>query len=370
MSMIIKSEVIKEINDHNLKDNKLRKKILFLLDGREDVLNFLNSHFNFDNSEFTFLNTYDRECVSKELKSNSLNILNFHKINDFRFLNKYFEKINFRLVDQGLFFGFVETYPDRRRAIISKSKYPVFLNWIIYFVDYIFNRLAPKIPIVKSIYFNFTKGKSRVLSRAESYGRLYSCGFEIVDEFMFDNSVFFIAKKVSKPLADITPTYGFVIKLRRIGKDKKIIDFYKLRTMHPFSEYLQEYIYKKNNLTKGGKISNDFRISPEGRIFRKFWLDELPMLYNWFKGHIKLVGVRPISEHYFNLYSKELQEMRIKYKPGLIPPFYYDLPKSFNDIMKSEMNYLKAYEKNPILTDLKYLFHSLINIFFKRARSQ
>ena len=40
---------------------------------------------------------------------------------------------------------------------------------------------------------------------------------------------------------------------------------------------------------------------------------------------MKIVGVRPLSEHYFSLYDKDLQEKRIKVKPGFIPPFYVDL---------------------------------------------
>ena len=76
----------------------------------------------------------------------------------------------------------------------------------------------------------------------------------------------------------IIDEYPSIIKQKRIGLHGKEFYMYKLRTMHPFSEYLQEYVYKKNELQEGGKIKNDFRISPEGRIFRKFWIDEIPML--------------------------------------------------------------------------------------------
>jgi lipopolysaccharide/colanic/teichoic acid biosynthesis glycosyltransferase len=87
---------------------------------------------------------------------------------------------------------------------------------------------------------------------------------------------------------------------------------YKFRTMHPYSEYLQEYVYARQGLQKGGKIENDFRVTTWGRFMRKFWLDELPMLYNWIKGDLGIVGVRPLSFHYLDLYDKELQELRKK----------------------------------------------------------
>ena len=139
--------------------------------------------------------------------------------------------------------------------------------------------------------------------------------------------------------------------------------------MHPYSEYLQEYVYNRNELQEEGKIKNDFRISPEGIIFRKFWIDELPMIFNLLKGEMKLVGVRPLSGHYFSLYTKELQELRVKTKPGLIPPFYVDMPVTLEEIIASEIKYLKAHEKAPYYTDFTYFFKSLYNILIKRERS-
>jgi lipopolysaccharide/colanic/teichoic acid biosynthesis glycosyltransferase len=94
------------------------------------------------------------------------------------------------------------------------------------------------------------------------------------------------------------------------------------------------------------------------------------MLINLVKGDLKLVGVRPLSEHYFKLYSKTLQEKRINYKPGLIPPFYADYPKTLDEIMDSEIRYMEAYKNHPFLTDFKYFFRAGFNILFKRYRSR
>ena len=167
----------------------------------------------------------------------------------------------------------------------------------------------------------------------------------------------------------MSPTYGPVISLKRVGKHGKIIHVYKLRTMHPFAEYLQDYVYKHNDLEEGGKFKNDFRVSTLGRYMRKLWIDELPMIFNLLKGDLKIVGVRPLSRHYFSLYTKELQERRIKYKPGLVPPFYADMPRTLEEIMQSELRYLEAYEKSPLMTDIRYFFKAFNNIIFKKARS-
>mgnify|MGYP003840325603 FL=1 len=243
-------------------------------------------------------------------------IVREERINDIRFLNKYFEQINTSLMDGGIFKGNVETYSVRRNRILKK--FPAPFNRIYLFFDTLLVRISPKLRITKNLYFNITKGKGRVLSKAETFGRLYSCGFEIVKEEYLNNKIYFTVKKVKEPLYPKNPSYGFLIKLNRIGKNGKQIKVYKLRTMRPFSEYLQEYVFQKNDLKEGGKIKDDFRISPEGKIFRKFWIDELPMIFNLLKGEMKLFGVRPLSEHYFSLYTKELQ---IAYRFALI--LYY-----------------------------------------------
>ena len=103
---------------------------------------------------------------------------------------------------------------------------------------------------------------------------------------------------------------------------------------------------------------------------RALWIDELPMLLNWIKGDLKLVGVRPISEQYYSLYSKEHQERRIKYKPGLVPPFYADLPKSLKEIEASEEGYFDAYDKHPFRANWYYFWKAWYNIIFKNARSR
>ena len=139
--------------------------------------------------------------------------------------------------------------------------------------------------------------------------------------------------------------------------------------MHPFSEFLQPYISDKYGLQKGGKFKDDPRVTTVGKIFRKYWIDELPMFINVFKGEMKIFGVRPLSRHYLSLYPKHMKELRSKVKPGLIPPFYADLPSTFEEITNSEEAYLLAYSRRPIYTDLKYFLKALYNIVIKSKRS-
>ena len=84
---------------------------------------------------------------------------------------------------------------------------------------------------------------------------------------------------------------------------------------------------------------------------------------------MKFIGVRPLSRQYFELYKPDVRQRRIKYKPGLIPPFYADMPDDLDAIQASEIKYLDSYDRSPFLTDWKYFWKSGWNILFHKARS-
>ena len=71
-------------------------------------------------------------------------------------------------------------------------------------------------------------------------------------------------------------------------------------------------ITDKNKLADSGKIKDDYRITVYGKFLRKYWIDEFPMIINWFKRELKIVGVRPLSEDYFSRYPDDLKKLRIK----------------------------------------------------------
>ena len=334
----------------------------------DEAYDLISEYIDLDEGKTFVASTTTRFNIDKIPSGQYDNIVNLKRINDIRRINKFFESINAKLQNEGIFIDSVETYVRRKARILRKSIFP--FNWIHYTYDVIVTRVFPKLPGFKQIYFAITKGSNRVLSRAETYGRIYSCGFEIIETRDIGDVQYFVCKKVKQPVFPSNPTYGPIIELKRHGEGGELFTVYKLRTMHAYSEYLQEYVYKMNALEEGGKFKNDFRITTEGQIFRKFWLDELPMIINLLKGEMKIVGVRPLSSHYFNLYSEELRQKRIKSKPGLIPPFYADMPKSLEEIMESEMKYLEAHEKSPHLTDIKYFIKAWSNIIFQKARSK
>jgi lipopolysaccharide/colanic/teichoic acid biosynthesis glycosyltransferase len=337
-------------------------------DQNPEALAYIQEHLDVENTFLNILATSTPFNVEAFPTENPSNLVNLKRINDIRYVNKFFEAVNAKLDNGGTFIGCFESKEQRQHRVFEKHYHftaPFFL-WI----DFVWKRVIPKLPLAKKMYFGLTKGYNRVLSVPEVLGRLISCGFKIIDYKKVNAQTFFTVKKITKPVFDLEPTYGPLVTLKRVGMNGKIIRVYKLRTMHPYSEYLQAYIYRQNSLQEGGKFKDDFRITNWGKIFRKLWLDELPMIYNWLSGDMKLVGVRPISQQYLGLYPKEFQNRRQKYKPGLVPPFYVDLPSTFDKIIESEKKYLDLYDKNPFTTDIKYLFKALYNIFIKRARSK
>ncbi len=293
--------------------------------------------------------------------------VNQQKLNDVRRLNQYFLDLYQGMLAGGYFVGYAHTIRTHYEWVYQK--FPRLMAHMVYGVDFLYKRVMPKLPWAKNLYFVITKGKKRIISRAELLGRLSFCGFDIVAEREWDRRFWVIARKAKKPSFVTNPTYGPMVTLNRVGYHGNIIKVYKLRTMHPYSEFLQDYVFKRRGLKKGGKLKDDFRVTSWGKLFRKLWIDELPMLYNWIRGDLKIVGVRPLSSHYLSLYDKELRQLRLQTKPGLIPPFYVDLPETFDEICESEKKYLQAFLKNPIKTDFYYGIVALYNIFVKKARS-
>ncbi|MCL2597414.1 MAG: sugar transferase [Paludibacter sp.] len=295
-------------------------------------------------------------------------IINLARSNDIRSINEFFIAVLDKLPYDGTFVGCYLSKSQYKKNFLKK--YPWGINYILYTFVYLIKRVFPKLGFTREMYFWFTSGRHRVLAKPEIYGRLYACGFEITNEFRADKLDYFIAKKRNNPIRTEIINYGPIIKLNRVGKNGKMFRVYKFRTMHAYSEFLQPYIYERNNLQEGGKFKRDIRITSVGHFMRKYWLDELPMLYNLIKGNMKLVGVRPLSRQYFSLYSKELQQTRTRHKPGLLPPFYADMPKTLDEIQASEMKYLTRCEKKgTFITDFKYLGKIFVNIVFKQARS-
>ena len=90
----------------------------------------------------------------------------------------------------------------------------------------------------------------------------------------------------------------------RPGKDEKIFKMYKFRSM---TDQRDE---------NGELLPDELRLTHFGKVLRSTSLDELPELWNIFKGDMSIVGPRPLLVKYLPLYSEE-QHHRHDVMPGL-----------------------------------------------------
>jgi len=316
------------------------------------------------------IDTADADKVSKYASLHPSLIFNKRPLSSVRNLDLLLRRINEVLESDGYFWCHSRTALLKKRIILSSYVFP--LNYLIYWQHFFWHRACPKLPFFDKIYFKVTKGENRTYNRVEILGRLSRAGFDIVDEGFLHGEFFVLGRKVREPIVNDQPSCSPIIKLKRIGLGGRTIGVYKFRTMYSYSEYIQGYVYSHDGLGYGGKFKDDYRVSDWGRVLRTFWLDELPMFVNLLKGDIKLVGVRPLSPQYFELYSKEMRDLRIKTKPGLIPPFYYEkrTPVTLDEIQDSERAYIEQYLRHPFRTDWKYFWGVLWNIVFNRKRSK
>ncbi len=290
-------------------------------------------------------------------------------LNNIKGINKRFCVVNQKLPDNGIYVVCYRPQEYVKKKILTS--YPVVINYLVYAAWFIYRRVLPRLMLTSRLHYDITGGHKRTLSKAEVLGRLYYCGFVVDDVVPMGHIEYVFAHRNSQPYPQQQlKVYGPLIKLPRVCEHKEIKYFYKFRTMHPYSEYIQQYVFdQRGGMNIADKAEDDFRITHWGRILRKYWLDELPMLLNWFKRDCKLVGIRPLSQPMFDTYPPELQEKRIKTKPGLIPPFYVDHPQTFDELYASENKYLDEYFRHPVRTDFKYFFATLHSILFKRMHS-
>ena len=115
----------------------------------------------------------------------------------------------------------------------------------------------------------------------------------------------------------------------RVGLNFKLFQIVKFRSMSP---------------NKSGLLitsSTDNRITKIGSFIRKYKIDELPQLFNVFRGQMSLVGPRPEVEFYVNQYTQEQKEI-IKVKPG-VTDYASILYRDENDLLSKSLNPEETY---------------------------
>nr|MBL0707703.1 sugar transferase [Sulfurimonas sp.] len=112
-----------------------------------------------------------------------------------------------------------------------------------------------------------------------------------------------------------------IYKDRRFGKDGKLFDCFKYRTMYSGNKtILKEYLSKNpkqfEEFDKYHKLKNDPRVTKVGKFLRATSLDELAQFINILRGEMSLIGPRPYCVHEKNKFSDSM-EVILSVKPGI-----------------------------------------------------
>ncbi len=112
---------------------------------------------------------------------------------------------------------------------------------------------------------------------------------------------------------------GAVIYMQtRIGRSGIPFQFYKFRSMYQDADQRLAELLEGSNEKAGPifKMKNDPRVTTVGRLLRKYSLDELPQLFDVFKGDMSLVGPRPPLPREVEQYD-ESALFRLSVPPGI-----------------------------------------------------
>jgi Undecaprenyl-phosphate galactose phosphotransferase WbaP len=122
-------------------------------------------------------------------------------------------------------------------------------------------------------------------------------------------------------LIPLTSRGPAIYSQQRIGRHRRRFHVYKFRTMTWNADKLLEAQLelspeKKREWRANRKLRDDPRLTPLGRILRRTSLDELPQLWNVFRGDMGLVGPRPIANDELTRYGNSM-ELYAKVLPGI-----------------------------------------------------
>jgi exopolysaccharide biosynthesis polyprenyl glycosylphosphotransferase len=119
-------------------------------------------------------------------------------------------------------------------------------------------------------------------------------------------------------LIKLTSPGPVMFRQRRSGLNGSPFFIYKFRTMVTNAEQFQHELAAMNEMSGPVfKVTNDPRITPVGRVLRKFSLDELPQLFNVLRGEMSLVGPRPLPVDEVRRFKDLAHRRRLSVKPGI-----------------------------------------------------
>ena len=160
----------------------------------------------------------------------------------------------------------------------------------------------------------------------------------------------------------------------RMGKDGSLFSLHKFATM----------LKDSPNIGTGTlTVQNDPRILPLGKFLRKTKINELPQLFNVFKGDMSIVGPRPQSPRNFSAFSEDVQKNIMLVPPGLtgLGSIYFSDEEAmltsavhqdefYDSVIMPYKGQLEIWYVNnaTVLIDLKIVYVTALKIIFPRLK--
>lgn len=146
-----------------------------------------------------------------------------------------------------------------------------------------------------------------------------------------------------------------IFKQKRPGKDEKIFEMYKFRTMSD----------KRDR--KGNLLSDEDRLTKFGKLLRATSLDELPELFNILKGDMSIVGPRPQLVRDM-VFMSDKQRKRHSVRQGLTG--LAQVNGRNNISWEDKINYdLKYIDEITFINDFKIIMNTVLKVFKREGVS-
>lgn len=242
-------------------------------------------------------------------------------------------------------------------------KVRIFPDWHIHSLFY-----EPK---VAQVYFDELNGiPSMVLSSTSNRHR--DLLVKLFSDYLVSGIMLLLLSPVLLIIAamiKIVSPGPVLFKQERVGLNGRIFNVYKFRTMVQDAEKKLAELKALNEADGPAfKIKNDPRIIPViGKILRKTSLDELPQLFNVFRGEMSLIGPRPplpSEVAQYNIWHRR----RLSMKPGItciwqIQPNRNDL--SFDQWMDLDLEYIDNWS---LKLDVEVFFRTIFVMLLGHGR--
>ncbi len=147
-----------------------------------------------------------------------------------------------------------------------------------------------------------------------------------------------------------------IFKQERFGKDRKVFNMYKFRSMKLHDEEKEKYKWT---------TKNDSRVTRFGSFIRRTSIDELPQLFNILKGEMSLIGPRPERPHLVEKFKDEVPKYMIKHhvRPGMSGWAQINGYRGNTSIFKRIEHDIYYVENWTLSMDMVIFFRTLINLF-------